>query len=151
MATDDEHLKTTLATFRRSEKRSELFSWLVEHHDDLLKAVGGGRVDWRTAAEWFKGIGLTDATGKPASPQRARATWYNVRQFVAKRRVGRAPLRPGKAAAPRPPAAVQRPVPETTRPGTPTTRGSDAPQGAPSAATLAEIERIREKLRTRGY
>ena len=86
MDSESNHLQRVLASLRRNEKRSPLFRWLAEHHDEILEAVSGERIDWATAAESFKQAGLNDATGKPATAKIARATWYKVRRWVATRR-----------------------------------------------------------------
>jgi hypothetical protein len=106
MKTDNKQLKQTLATLGGKEKRSALFLWLVEHHDEILEAVGGGRIDWLGAVERFAEAGLTDATGKPASARRARATWYKVRRFVATRRANSPSPRGGLPVPPKVLAAV---------------------------------------------
>jgi hypothetical protein len=162
METESNHLQRVLASLQRNEKRSPLFRWLAEHHDEILEAVSGERIDWATAAESFKQAGLTDATGKPATAKIARATWYKVRRWVATQRAHEQSPRPVKllpskmpkdsgppiASGPTPPRPAERPwataygtgswpKPETEAPSPPTTNGRGAEMLARVKQTLA--------------
>lgn len=83
--------------------RSPLYRWLRRHHDELLARLDGERFDWRAFAHGFAKLGLTDRTGKAASPEAARKTWLRVRQDVAAARARKQsksppPLAPGEIA-----------------------------------------------------
>ena len=96
MESESKHLEALLVSLRRNEKRSPLFHWLAKHHDEILQALAGERIDWRTAVARFREAGLTDATGKPPTPRTARETWYQVRRLIAARMAGPVSSRPVK-------------------------------------------------------
>jgi hypothetical protein len=147
-------VEVMLAGQTRATERSPLFLWLLEHHDEIVASLQGGRVNWRAFCAAVAEAGLTDTAGHPPTENTARVTWYRVRRLAAKQRAGRERARAvrmgGVMSSPMPPS-VQQSTATAPGPGTPTTQGSCAPQGAPSEATLAELNRIRERLRTRGY
>ena len=171
METDSKHLDRVLGSLRRSEKRSALFHWLLAHHDEILDAAGAERINWRAVAERFKEAGLTDATGKPATARRARATWYKVRRVVATRRANLASTRPVKlmpSKMPRDarPVVAPEPAPEPElpprgavpvagdwpTPNVPARQQTHAASPGERKLTGAEqTERLRERLRTRNY
>ena len=76
-------LAAILRKIERPADRSTLFHWMVEHHDKLTAAAGGGRLVWADLCASFTAMGLTCRTGQPATPAVARTTWYRARQFVA--------------------------------------------------------------------
>ena len=96
MESESKHLEALLVSLRRNEKRSPLFHWLAKHQDEILQALAGERIDWRTAVARFKEAGLTDATGKPPTPRTARETWYQVRRLIAARMAGQVSSGPVK-------------------------------------------------------
>jgi hypothetical protein len=167
MESESKHLDAFLAGLRRSEKRSPLFHWLAKHHDEIVEALAGERMDWLTAVARFEEAGLTDATGKPATPRTARETWYQVRKVIASRMAGLSSTRPVKTApskmsrnarpavapplrvcaAPPPPAATTWP---TAGPAV-----QALPQSAPARGrklTAAErTEELMQQLQSRNY
>jgi hypothetical protein len=167
METDRKHLDQVLATLRRNGKRSTLFHWLAEHHDELLEAIAGERIDWQTAADCFKEAGLTDATGRPATPQGARASWYKVRRLVATRRERGPSPRPVKLMPSKlsngacPPVASIPGVPPVVPSPAAVPGGGDWPTAKPVSPpaersnrklTGDEVrDRLRERLRGRNY
>lgn len=171
METDSKHLDRVLGSLRRSEKRSALFHWLLDHHDEILDAAGAERINWRAVAERFKEAGLTDATGKPATARTARATWYKVRRVVATRRANLGSTRPvklmpsklprdaGPALTPEPAPAPAVPLRDAVpvagdwpTPNLPALQQKlGGPPGERKLTGAEQTERLRERLRTRNY
>jgi hypothetical protein len=65
-------------------QRSKLFEWLLAHHDEMVAASTGRRVEWRRLCAEFANEGLTDGDGNPASARTARMTWWRVRKEKAR-------------------------------------------------------------------
>ena len=98
MARDRKGLRAVVREISQSADRSTLFWWLVTHHDDLVEAGDGRRLQWGPLCQRFAELGLTDRTGKPASEEVARLTWHRVRKAVAAERARqreKPPRRPG--------------------------------------------------------
>jgi hypothetical protein len=120
--------KAILRTIERSEQRSSLFWWMVEHHDELVNASEGRRIIWATFCAEAVKRGLRDTRGEVPSERNARETWRQARIAVAEARGAEAAkpaARPGaiypsripkdwKPEAFRQPA----PVPAAQQPGT---------------------------------
>jgi hypothetical protein len=171
MTSYGKHLDLVLAKLRRSEKRSALFHWLAEHHDEMLEAAIGERIDWPALAKVFEEAGLTDATGKPATARTARATWYKVRRVVASRRANEASARPVKIMPSRLPAEMRPamgPVPASApaapmRAATPSAgdwptasrsvqpKPQPGEEGGRKLTGTEKTERLRQRLQTRNY
>ncbi len=111
MPRDRKGLRAVLNEITQSADRSPLFWWLVEHHDELATAASGRRLQWARPCTRFAEMGLTDATGKPASVQTARVTWHRVKLSVAK-----AQLRVAAKPPPKPGAVYPSRVPKDWRP-----------------------------------
>jgi len=108
MATDREHLQLILRDLARSEERSPLFYWLLEHHDQIIAAQEGKRIRWAKMVARLGAAGLTDVTGKAATARTARETWYRVRKVIAGRR--------SDQHGPRPAATMPSKLPKSARP-----------------------------------
>ena len=65
-------------------QRSKLFEWLLAHHDEMVAASAGRRVEWRRLCAEFAKEGLTDLDGNPANARTARMTWWRVRKEKAR-------------------------------------------------------------------
>ena len=65
-------------------QRSKLFEWLLAHHDEMMVASGGRRVEWRRLCAEFAKEGLTDGQGNPPNARTARMTWWRVRKEKAR-------------------------------------------------------------------
>ena len=65
-------------------QRSKLFEWLLAHHDEMVAASAGRRVEWRRLCVEFAKEGLTDGEGNPANARTARMTWWRVRKEKAR-------------------------------------------------------------------
>jgi hypothetical protein len=116
----------------RPPKRSQLFWWLIDHHDDLreLEATGGLGIPWRQLCVDIAAEGITAAGGRPVTWETARKTWQRVRKEIvcvedrrareqAEREARRAadprrnmPSRFGKAAPVGPPLSDRQPRPQ---------------------------------------
>ena len=83
-------LRAIVGEITKSSDRSPLFWWLLEHHDEIADAASGRRMQWATLCARFAEAGLTDTTGKPATPNTAKVTWQRVRRAVAQQRARRA-------------------------------------------------------------
>ena len=76
-------LRVVLPALERSNERSSLFWWMLEHHDEMLAAVSGRRPRWVQLCATFATLDLKDGQGNLPSPEAARRTWRNVREFAA--------------------------------------------------------------------
>jgi hypothetical protein len=79
-------LRAVVTEITKSSERSPLFWWLVEHHDELVAASRGRRMQWDALCIRFAESGLTDSTGKPPTAATARRTWHRARHMVAEGR-----------------------------------------------------------------
>ena len=86
MARQKRDTKAILKTIARSERRSSLFWWMVEHHDHIIENARREAIDWRSVCADFAKRGLADTRGKPATEANARKTWQRVRRHVAESR-----------------------------------------------------------------
>jgi hypothetical protein len=77
-------------------QRSKLFEWLLAHHDEMVAASAGRRVEWRRLCAEFAKEGLTDGEGNPANARTARMTWWRVRKEKARIDALRAAERAGR-------------------------------------------------------
>jgi hypothetical protein len=84
MQTQTRGAKAILAQVERPYERSPLFEWLSAHHDDVVAAAAGRRVEWSRLCGEFESAGLTGRDGKPASATTARKTWQRVRKEHAR-------------------------------------------------------------------
>jgi len=89
--------KSILRAVQRSNLRSPLFWWMVEHHDEIEAASAGQRISWKAFCERASAEGLTDTRGRPPTERNARETWRVARAAVAAQRRAAAakPSRPG--------------------------------------------------------
>ncbi len=103
--------KDILAEIERQSataSRSPLSRWMRQNHDALLSRIGE-RPDWRVLAGVFERSGLTDRSGKPASPETARKAWERVRKAVATARAKRPAKQPLVQPAPEPASTLRLP------------------------------------------
>ena len=75
--------KTIIQAMQRSDRRSSLFWWMVEHHDEIKAASAGQRISWKAFCERAAAEGLTDTRGGVPKERNARETWRVARRFVA--------------------------------------------------------------------
>jgi len=78
--------RALLRTVERSERRSRLFWWFVEHHDEFAAASQHGRIDWIGFCAKAATLGLLDTRGEPPTERNARETWRQARKAVASAR-----------------------------------------------------------------
>ena len=78
--------RAVLRTIQRSERRSALFWWFVENHDQVQKAAQGARIDWASFCAEAAKRGLTDTRGHPPTERNARETWRQARRAVSEAR-----------------------------------------------------------------
>ena len=138
MAADD--LAQLVATNReKGGRHSPLYAWLRARHDTLAAAIEADGASWPTIAASLAKVGLTDGTGKPPTPERARKCWHQVKKDVAAAREKAEPKRkplismplapapslpsPARCEAPRP----IDPPPDTSPLIQPATGGDDDP------------------------
>lgn len=74
-----------LETIAKPSNRSSLFWWMLEHHDEVLRAAGGGRLNWKQICEEVTAFGLTNVSGGRVTEATARKTWFRVRREKARR------------------------------------------------------------------
>ena len=80
------NLTKALERIARGPFRSSLFHWLYDHHDEITATLAGSRIEWAVICAGAHADGVTDVTGKPATEETARKTWYRVRLEVRRRR-----------------------------------------------------------------
>ncbi len=83
----------------RSQDRSPLFWWMLDHHDEIVKAAQGRRIRWRQFCADVTALGLTDTRGGPVTERNARETWRQVRRETARTEKLRVEREAAKAAA----------------------------------------------------
>jgi hypothetical protein len=76
--------KAILAQIERPYQRSSLFEWLFLHHDEVIAAAAGRRLEWSRLCGEFETAGLTGRHGKPVNAATARKTWQRVRKEHAR-------------------------------------------------------------------
>jgi hypothetical protein len=76
--------KAILAQIERPYGRSLLFEWLFLHHDEVIAASSGRRLEWSRLCAQFAKAGLTGADGKPVNAITARMTWWRVLKEYAR-------------------------------------------------------------------
>ena len=98
MARRNRDTTAILRTIERSEQRSPLFWWMVEHHDQMVQAARRRRINWAGFCAEAANRGLTDTRGDPPTESNARKTWLRARREVERARAAEAakpPPRPG--------------------------------------------------------
>jgi hypothetical protein len=76
--------RAILAQVERPYERSRLFEWLLAHHDEVISASGGRRMEWRRLCGQFESAGLVGRDGKAVNATTARKTWQRVRKEKAR-------------------------------------------------------------------
>jgi hypothetical protein len=74
-----------LETIAKPSNRSSLFWWMLEHHDEVVQAASGGRLNWKQICLEVTAIGLTNVSGGRVTEATARKTWFRVRREKARR------------------------------------------------------------------
>ena len=145
MSADKRSLKGIIKKIERGAGRSSLFWYLLENHDDLLRAATGTRILWGPLCEQFAADGLRDAEGKPPSPETARMTWWRVRREVAKRRAAKQAEPPPKLHPSRMPATARPVAVEPPRAAEPRQYATPSPHPAQTAPPEVS-QKVRDKL-----
>jgi hypothetical protein len=57
--------RAILAQVERPYERSRLFEWMLAHHDEVIGASGGRRIEWRLLCDQFESAGWSVATERP--------------------------------------------------------------------------------------
>jgi hypothetical protein len=96
MARQKRDTKAILKTIERSGDRSDLFWWMVEQHDEIIKKANGSRINWPSVCAAAAERGRMDRLGQPPSVMTAKKTWQRARKAVAASRTSEAaqPPRP---------------------------------------------------------
>ncbi|MBX9934701.1 MAG: hypothetical protein K2Y56_24840 [Methylobacterium sp.] len=139
-------IAAAFARARAGDRR--LAPWMARHHDELLRELGAGRVEWTPALVVFDKLCLTDEYGRPLTRDTASRTWRRVRAAVAAARQAEAreAARPGELV--RGVRLVAAPAPHAVRP---TPSPPTASAMAPPAGTVEEAtERIQSVLAAMG-
>jgi hypothetical protein len=81
--------EAAIAVAGRSPRRSSLFWWLFDNHDDLIEAKGfsGLGFAWKSMCPLFVELDLSLVGGAPMTPEGVRKTWQRVRREKARLRV----------------------------------------------------------------
>ena len=128
MADGEDDLARVLRAADQGSSRSRLYQWMRQHHENLAAQFEKVRPNWPALAAEFASLGIMDSTGKPATSERTRKTWWRVRADVkraqARNLIGAspAPLVPSPSLTPAPaapPVAAPLPQPLTTTPSPP--------------------------------
>ena len=149
-------IRAVVSAITKSSDRSPLFWWLKDHHDEIVAAAAGKRLQWESLRAQFEEAGLTDLTGKPPTAKTAKVTWQRVKQTVAQerarqaaeaarpKRVGATPpsriphkWRPEEVGSPRPQQASQR----SALPAPRARAGPPAPTKANEAAVAEPFDK----------
>jgi len=77
-----------VAVAARSPRRSSLFWWLFDNHDELIGAKGQSRLglSWKAMCPVFAELNLSLGADAPITPAGARQTWWRVRKEKARLR-----------------------------------------------------------------
>jgi len=96
MARQKRDTKAILEVIERSGDRSDLFWWMVEQHDEIIKKANGKRINWPSLCAEAARRGRMDRLGQPPSVMTAKKTWQRARKEVEKARAVKAaePPRP---------------------------------------------------------
>lgn len=151
MPARDRGIAAAFARVRAGDRR--LAPWMSRHHDELLKELGTGRIEWASPLAVFASLGLTDEHGRSLTRDTASRTWRRVRTAVAaaKQAQARTLPRPGEIA---PGVRLVPPtgIPSLQRvhaPVPPDVLAAGVPGAAPGGAEEA-TERIRSVLDVMG-
>ncbi|WP_292530124.1 hypothetical protein [Methylocystis sp.] len=90
MAEKKEKWLAVLDGMARPGNRSSLFWWMFEHHDEIVEATAGQRMQWKRLCVEFVAMGLTDTSGRGVTEANARKTWWQARREKARRAAARA-------------------------------------------------------------
>jgi hypothetical protein len=127
----------------RPYQRSKLFEWLLAHHDEMVAASGGRRVEWRRLCAGFAKEGLTDGLGNLANARTARMTWWRVRKEKARIDALRAAERERRAAA-----SPRRDMPSQFRKGE---YGPPLATGSLTTSPMPKLPATTARQRERGF
>ena len=88
----DRGIAAAFARARAGDRR--LGTWMIRHHDEMLRQLGTGRIQWTAPLAAFADLELTDEHGRPLTCDTASRTWRRVREAVAAARQAEARARP---------------------------------------------------------
>lgn len=71
------------APARGHGRKSRLYLWLQENHDQLVREFARNPPSWTRLAAILGARGVLDGDGKPPTARGARGAWYRVRRDVA--------------------------------------------------------------------
>jgi hypothetical protein len=70
-------------------RRSPLYLWLRDHHDQLAESFVRTAPAWGSIAAHLANMGLVGGWGDPPAPETVRKAWYLVRRDMARSRAAR--------------------------------------------------------------
>lgn len=151
MPARDRGIAAAFARARTGDRR--LGPWMMRHHDELLREIGTGRIEWAPPLAVFASLGLADEHGRSLTRDTASRTWRRVRIAVAAARQAesRTLSRPGEI-APGVRLIPSSAIPSSQRvhaPVPPLVLAAGVPGVAPGGAEEA-TERIRSVLDAMG-
>lgn len=76
---------------RGGGRRSPLYLWFQEHHDELAAGFARKAPTWQPLADFLGKQGVLDADGKPPTARAARDAWWRVRRDLKKAETDRPP------------------------------------------------------------
>jgi hypothetical protein len=74
------------APARGHGRRSPVYEWLAERHDDLAEDLNKPHPAWTALAKYLAEGGVMDANGDPPTGATVRSTWLRVKEQTAKRK-----------------------------------------------------------------
>jgi hypothetical protein len=78
-------------------RKSTLFKWMLDHHDEFATALKiGGQPDWPALAEGFEKAELRDLRGNFPTAEICRRTWKRARRHLANPTFATRDLEPSK-------------------------------------------------------
>lgn len=129
MSRRDQGIAAVFARARAGDRR--LGPWMVRHHDELVRELGTGRVEWAAPLAAFADLDLTDEHGQLLTRDTASRTWRRAREAVAGTRQAEARARPAPGElVPGVRLVAPAPAPMPVR---------TAPPPAPAAAAISPI------------
>ena len=94
MARQKRDTKAILKVIERSGDRSDLFWWMVEQHDEIIKKASGKRIHWPSVCAEAARRGRMDRLGRPPTVMTAKKTWQRARKEVEAARAAETPAPP---------------------------------------------------------
>lgn len=138
-------LTSMLRSLARDPRRSSLFHWMVEHHEELASATAAGRrLDWSAFRDKAVALGLRDADDRDPSERTLRDTWRRAKAEVDRLRKDRAKAEAALFPTLRRVPAMARPNPNVPAPIV--TPHSRQPEATKDGGSLDALDRTLRRV-----